>query len=305
MVSIGRSGEGKHQDYQSNFNVDTASIVSAIGRIKETKWSRPLQSNPTQWNPNLICKYHGTHGHRTEDCQQLREEVARLFNNGHLREFLSDRAKNHFRNKNSNKQIEQEKPHHVINMIIGGVDVPQGRKIKRTSFSDKDVEGIVQPHNDALVISVLINKSRVKCVLIDPGSSANIIRSRVVKQLGLQDQIVREVRVLNGINMACKTTKGEITLLVNTAKMTQDTKFYLIEGDIRYNALFGRPWVHNMRVVPSTLHQTLKFPTLGGVKTVYGEQLTTKEMFAVDEVILLPLISISKNTEPTRKEKIK
>nr|XP_016503130.1 PREDICTED: uncharacterized protein LOC107821222 [Nicotiana tabacum] len=59
-----------------NFNVDVASIVSAIGRIKETKWPRPLQSNPAQRDPNLMCKYHGTHGHRTEYCRQLREEVA-------------------------------------------------------------------------------------------------------------------------------------------------------------------------------------------------------------------------------------
>ncbi|XP_019261851.1 PREDICTED: uncharacterized protein LOC109239724 [Nicotiana attenuata] len=149
---------------------------------------------------------------RTEDCRQLREEVARFFNNGHLREFLSDRAKNHFKNRDSKKLTEQEEPQHVINMIIGRVDVPQGPMMKRTkvsitrekctrdyipegtiSFSDEDAEGIVQPHNDALVISVLINKSRVKRVLIDPGSSANIIRSRVVEQLGLQDQIVQTV----------------------------------------------------------------------------------------------------------------
>ncbi|XP_019233292.1 PREDICTED: uncharacterized protein LOC109213907 [Nicotiana attenuata] len=51
-----------------NFNVDAASIVSAIGHIKETKWHRTLQSYPTQRDPNLMRKYHGTHGHMTEDC---------------------------------------------------------------------------------------------------------------------------------------------------------------------------------------------------------------------------------------------
>uniref|UniRef100_A0A1S4DNK9 Uncharacterized protein n=1 Tax=Nicotiana tabacum TaxID=4097 RepID=A0A1S4DNK9_TOBAC len=152
-----------------NFNVNTAAIVSAIGRIKDTKWPRPLQLDPTQRDPNLICKYHGTQGHRPEDWRQLREKVARLFNDGHLREFLSDRAKNHFRNRDSNKQTEQEKSRHVINMIIGGVDVPQGSMLKRTkvsitrekqtqdymlegtvSFNDEDAKVIVQPHNDAL-----------------------------------------------------------------------------------------------------------------------------------------------------------
>ncbi|XP_070006040.1 uncharacterized protein [Nicotiana sylvestris] len=50
-----------------NFNVDVATIVSAIGRIKDTKWPRPLQTDPTQRVPNQISKYHGTHGHRTKD----------------------------------------------------------------------------------------------------------------------------------------------------------------------------------------------------------------------------------------------
>ncbi|XP_019241477.1 PREDICTED: uncharacterized protein LOC109221446 [Nicotiana attenuata] len=139
------------------------------------------------------------------------------------------------------------------------------------SFGNEDAEGIVQPHNDALVISVLINSSRVKHVVIDPGSSANIIRSRFIEQLGLQDQIVPPVRVLNGFNIACKTTKGEITLPVNTAGTIQETKFYAIEGDMRYNAQSGRAWVHNMRAIHSTSHEALKFPTPGGIKMIYGE----------------------------------
>ncbi|XP_019248863.1 PREDICTED: uncharacterized protein LOC109228138 [Nicotiana attenuata] len=163
--------------------------------------------------------------------------------------------------------------------------------------------------NEALVISVFSNKSGVKRVLIDPGSSTNIIRSRGVEQLGLQlglqDQIVSAVRVLNLFNMAYETTKGEITLPVNTTGTTQDTKLYVIEGDMRYNALFGRLWVHNMSAVPPTLHQALKFLMPGGIKMVYREQPTAKEIFAVDEVIPVLVIPTSKNTELTMKEEIK
>ncbi|XP_070036805.1 uncharacterized protein [Nicotiana tomentosiformis] len=188
-------------------------------------------------------------------------------------------------------------------MIVGGVDIPQRPVFKRTkvsitkekrtrdyvpegtlSFKDEEIEGISQPHNDALVISILMNKIQVKRVLTDPGSTANIIRSRVVEQLGLQDQIVPASRILNGFNIACETTKGEIILPVNVAGTIQETKFHVIEGDMRYNALLRRPWIHNMRAVPSTLHQILKFPTLDGEKTVYAEQHVAKEMFAVDEV---------------------
>ncbi|XP_059315709.1 uncharacterized protein LOC132066408 [Lycium ferocissimum] len=142
-----------------------------------------------------MCEYHGTHGHKTEDCYQLRKEVARLLKNGHLREFLSDRAKGHYKGRENHKHIKLVEPQHVINMIIGGPDIPRGPMMKRTkvsivrekrtrdympkgsiSFNDEDAEGIIQPHNDALVISILIFKSQVKCIFIDPSSSANIIR---------------------------------------------------------------------------------------------------------------------------------
>ncbi|XP_070026549.1 uncharacterized protein [Nicotiana sylvestris] len=206
-------------------------------------------------------------------------------------------------------------------MIVGGVDVPQRPIFKRTkvsitrekrtrsyvpegilSFNDEEVEGISQPYNDALVISILLNKIQVKRVIVDPGSSANIIRSRVVEQLGLHDQIVPASRVLNGFNMARETTKREIILLVNVAGTIQDTKFHVIEGNMRYNALRWRPWIHNMRVVPSTLHQMMKFQIADGVKTVYGEQHDANEMFAVDEVTPIPVPSTSEKSSTKEKQ---
>ncbi|XP_009784944.1 uncharacterized protein [Nicotiana sylvestris] len=237
----------------------------------------------------------------------IRDEVVWLFNEGHLRKFLSDRAKNHFRERDGNRKNELEEPQQVIYMIIGGVDVPQGPIFKRTkvsikiekrtqsfvpedalSFCDEEVEDVSQPYNDALVISILLNKVQIKCVLVDPGSSANIIKSRVVKQLILQNQIVPASRVLNCFNMASETTKGEIILLVNVVGTIQNTRFHVIKGDIRYNALLRRPWIDNMRAVSSTLHQMMKFPIKEGVKIVYGEQHAAKEMFAIEEAVPMP-----------------
>nr|XP_009793370.1 PREDICTED: uncharacterized protein LOC104240259 [Nicotiana sylvestris] len=83
--------------------------------------------------------------------------------------------------------------------------------------------------------------------------------------------------------MASETTKGEIILSVNMDGTIQDTKFHIIEGDMRYNAQLRRPWIHNMRAVPSTLHQMMKFLTSDGVKIVYREQHATKEIFTSRE----------------------
>ncbi|XP_070025050.1 uncharacterized protein [Nicotiana sylvestris] len=192
---MSKNGFDKHTDLakaprlsEYNFSVDASGIVSATGRIKDTRWPRPVQIDPPQRNPNLMCKYHGIHGHRTDNCRQLTEEVAQLFNEGHLREFLSDRAKNHFRERYTSRKNEQEEPQHVIYMIFSGVDVPQRPVFKRTkvsitrekwtqsyvpedalSFYDEEAKGISHPHNDAPVISILLNKIQVKRVLVDPG----------------------------------------------------------------------------------------------------------------------------------------
>ncbi|XP_070029630.1 uncharacterized protein [Nicotiana sylvestris] len=243
----------------------------------------------------------------------IREEVARLISEGHLREFLSDRAKNQFREREANKKNEPEEPQNVIYMIIGGVDAPQGPVVKRTkisitskkqtrsyipedalTFGEEDIETLSQHHNDALVISFLLDKFQIKRVLVDPGSSANIIKSRVVEQLGLLDQIVPVSRLLNGFNMESETTKGEVILPVDVAGTIQDTKFHVVEDNMRYNALLGRLWIHSMRAVPSTLHQMMKFTIKDGVKAVYEEQHAAREMFAVHDATPTSMPSTSK-----------
>ncbi|XP_019263869.1 PREDICTED: uncharacterized protein LOC109241569 [Nicotiana attenuata] len=123
-----------------NFNFSVVELVSAIRIIKEARFSKPRRFKPSQRDPNLWCKYYGTDGHRTGDCQHLREEVATLLKNGHLREFLSDRAKNNYgRNCDNAKPSKggDYPPCQTINMIFG-----EGgggtRSIESPSRSKKD-----------------------------------------------------------------------------------------------------------------------------------------------------------------------
>ncbi|XP_070017622.1 uncharacterized protein [Nicotiana sylvestris] len=237
-----------------------------------------------------------------EDYRQLREEVARLLNEGHLREFLSGRAKNRFRERDAGRKSEPEEPEHVIHMIIGVVDVPQGPVFKCTkvsitrenhtwdnlpedtlTFSEEDIEALSQPHNDALFDEY------------NQVQSCGAARVARLNHTGISG--------LDGFNMASETTKGEIILPINIFGTIQDTKFHVIEGDMRYNALLGRSWIYSMREVPSTFHQILKFPMKDGMKTVYGKQHVAKEMFAVHISALLSTLSVLEKSrdEPAAK----
>nr|XP_016443053.1 PREDICTED: uncharacterized protein LOC107768436 [Nicotiana tabacum] len=96
-----------------NFNLSVVELVSVVRSIKEARFPRPMKSDPSQRDPNLWCEYHGTNDHRTRDCRHLREEVATLLKNGHLREFLSDRAKNNYGGNKVRKPRKREKNLHA------------------------------------------------------------------------------------------------------------------------------------------------------------------------------------------------
>ena len=42
--------------------------------------------------------------------------------------------------------------------------------------------------------------------------------------------------------------------------------------NLTYSCLLGRPWIHSVRVVPSMLHQKLKFMVEGRLVIVSGEE---------------------------------
>ena len=56
------------------------------------------------------------------------------------------------------------------------------------SFSDADKRGTIQPHNDALVVTLRIGGYNVKRVIVDQGSVAEIMYPDLYKGLGLKPE---------------------------------------------------------------------------------------------------------------------
>ena len=56
------------------------------------------------------------------------------------------------------------------------------------SFSDADKLGTIQPHDDALVVTLRIGGYNVKRVIIDQGSAAEIMYPDFYKGLGLKPE---------------------------------------------------------------------------------------------------------------------
>lgn len=139
---------------------------------------------------------------------------------------------------------------------------------------------MLHPHHDALVISLYIANCFIKRVLIDNGSSANILFLNALRDMKVDEStITRKSTVLIGFSGEQKHSIGEVNLHVWAEGVNLQTKFIVVDCPSSYNAILGRPWIHEMKVVPSTYHQVIKFPTPWGIKQISGAQRAARECY--------------------------
>lgn len=82
--------------------------------------------------------------------------------------------------------------------------------------------GILAPHHDALIISLTIAKFLMKMILIDNGSSTNILFTQAFKGLLLDEaELTRKSTSLVRFNGEVKQTIGEVTLPVYVGGVNQ------------------------------------------------------------------------------------
>jgi hypothetical protein len=69
-----------------------------------------------------------------------------------------------------------------------------------------------------------------------------------------------------------KTVIGEVDLPVKIGPSDFHITFQVMDIHSAYSCLLGRPWIHEVGVVTSTLHQKLKFVKNGKLVIVGGEK---------------------------------
>ncbi|KAL5564706.1 hypothetical protein UlMin_027870 [Ulmus minor] len=229
-------------------NVEPIECVAIMKNMGTTvKWPRKSNNPDPKRDVTKYCEYHGDYGHSTPDCISLRFEVADLLKRGHLQDLLSDKGKNTLaqREARRDEQPKEPTPERVINVITGGSEVsgitysaarrharaavnpennmsptPQtGASNLVLSFIDNEDSTLINPHHDALVISLLIANCRIKRILIDNGSSTNVIFLSALKEMNIDEaHIHRRSTVLVGFSGEQKFTLGDITLPVYAAE---------------------------------------------------------------------------------------
>ncbi|XP_010424166.1 PREDICTED: uncharacterized protein LOC104709214 [Camelina sativa] len=295
----------------SNLSISHTHLVGVLKEMGGTvRWPPKMKALENRRDTSKWCEFHNDHGHKTKDCISLKMEVNELLKKGHLREYLLDKTHNHMDGE-SNKQIAianapilPPKHDRVINVISGGSKISgithsaakrntkavknsqsRGHATKGDTSSytitfTTDESSVPTLHHDALVIQLTVATCLMKRILIDNGSSTNILYMQAYKELVLDEGgLTRKSIPLVGFSGEVKQSIGEVTLPVYAEGVNKHTKFLVVDCASAYNAIMGRPWIHNMGAIPSTLHQTIKFPTPWGVKEIVGEQESSRSCY--------------------------
>ncbi|KAH7850817.1 hypothetical protein Vadar_003361 [Vaccinium darrowii] len=155
------------------------------------------------------CRFHRDHGHTTDDCINLKQQIEGLIQRGRLRRFVKNQKpprRDERPRNNQNKEQIQNTPLGEIVFIHGGPGVRgesnRSRKAhlrklhqeepaevnmverptKMTNlgrppiiFSKEDEEGISYSHDDPLVIDMVVANYSIKRILVDTRASKDIM----------------------------------------------------------------------------------------------------------------------------------
>ena len=152
------------------------------------------------------------------------------------------------------------------------------------SFNEADARGVKQPHNDPLVIMLNIEGFNTKRILVDNGSSADIIYLPAFQQLKLDPKRLRPFESpfvsFSGDRVY---PKGIVTLTITVGaqprQLTRQLDFLVVDCPSSYNVIIGRPTLNRWKAATSTYCLKVKFPTDNGVGEVKGDQILARECY--------------------------
>ena len=134
------------------------------------------------------------------------------------------------------------------------------------TFSDSNMEGYQQPHDDPLVIRVVVANKTIHRVLVDNESLVDIIFTSAFDKMGIRREKLEPVSAhLRGFSGERVLPLGSIQLVLTLGdppcQATTTVRFLIVDAPSAYNMLLGKPFLNAIRAIPSAYHMVIKFPT--------------------------------------------
>ena len=118
----------------------------------------------------------------------------------------------------------------------------------------------------------------MKRVIVVGGSAAEVMYPDLYKKLNLKlEDLAPYSSPLMSFDEKLVISKGMIRLPIQTGPKIVEVNFIVVDTYSPYTAIIGRPWLHTLGAVTSSLHQKVKFPSGDQVLEIRGYQSTARQ----------------------------
>jgi len=255
---------------------DLIAIPNIAARLKvpEKTTDKVLGPKPDAW-----FEFHKGFGHSINSCLALGYQLAELVKCGFLKDYLLEKQTGQSSGSQlaSSEGQQHEVPiHGEIHTIAGGFSgggctASQRKKYARSvmsveafedhspdvdiTFTKEDLKDVVPHDNDPIVISLATAGRMVHRVLVDQGSSIDVMFWPTFEKLQLSSDQLRpcggclygfagdKVEVRGYIELRTMFTDG-------LASRTEKIRYLVVNAHSAYNILLGRPTLNRIGAVP-------------------------------------------------------
>ncbi|KAM2586279.1 hypothetical protein TB2_047053 [Malus domestica] len=127
-------------------------------------------------------------------------------------------------------------------------------------FIDEDLLLGSKPYIHPLFVSVYVREHKVNHMLVDGGSAINIMPKSTMTIIDIKvDELSLNRLLIQGFNQGGQRAMGMIRMEMIIDELKSSTIFHMIDAITYYSLLLKVPWIHENGVVPSIIHQCLKF----------------------------------------------
>ncbi|XP_058211646.1 uncharacterized protein LOC131323823 [Rhododendron vialii] len=197
-------------------------ILSNLQDDPDLKWPKKLRTDFNRRIEDKYCRFHKDHGHNTDDCTGLKQQIEDLIQRGRLQHFVTKKYQKQSRREDTSKEGKDgmtpwSSPIGEIKVIHGGFagggESSNARKAHlRKLRAEKHLK---IPHDDPLVITIVVANYLTRRVLIDSGSSADILYLHAYDQLNVGQERLRPMTSpLGGFARTPAYPAGQIALLI-------------------------------------------------------------------------------------------
>ena len=103
----------------------TASVSQVLLEVQHERflrWPSQMKSDPARRDDTKYCEFHEGHGHRTNDCIQLKNEIEYLIRHGHLNRYVASEGQEQVQPSLPRQPtpVQHQSPLGEIHVISGG-----------------------------------------------------------------------------------------------------------------------------------------------------------------------------------------